>query len=115
MADPNNIPQQAQQLKEEIITPQEVAGKGDDTKMVDADQKMADPNFDKEYEIAQKNENGSGSQLSDPNPVNRKGAQAGGSASNAGTSDTQGKVDDTNSPGDSNPDDYLEMAQEITQ
>ena len=36
MADPNNVPQQAQQLKEEINTPQETAGKGDDEQMVDA-------------------------------------------------------------------------------
>lgn len=115
MADPNNIPQQAQQLKEEINTPQEVAGKGNDEQMVDADQKMAETNFDKEYEMAQNNENGSGSQSSDPNPVNRKDAEAGGSADNAGTSNTQGKVDNVDSPGDSDPDDYLEMAKEVTQ
>ena len=105
MADPNNIPQETQQLKEEINSPK---NDGEDKAKPD----MASPDFDKEYEIAQQNENGAGTQSSDPNLVNRKGAEAGGGRA-AGKS--QGKVDSIASPGDSDPDDYLDMAKELTQ
>lgn len=108
MTDPNNIPQEAQQLKEELNAPQEKAGRSEDS---DSQPEMASTDFDKEYEIAQQNENGSGTQSSDPNPVNRKDAIAGGkSDSSAGS----GTVDNVNSPGDSDPNDYLDMAKKVT-
>lgn len=105
MADPNNIPQEAQQLKEEIN-----ASKSDSEAKEKPD--MASPDFDKEYEIAQQNENGAGSQLSDPNPVNRKGAEAGGGQA---LSQNKGKVDSVDSPGDSDHNDYLDMAKDLTE
>ncbi len=103
MADPNNIPQEAQQLKEDMNSSDEQVSKRAKTD-------VASTNFDKEYEIAQQNENGSGTQSSDPNPVNRKGASAGDKSAAS-----QGKVDNIDSPGDSDPDDYMDMAKDLTQ
>ena len=110
MADPNNIPQEAQQLKEALNTPQEEDKKDGEQ---ENNPTVADTSFEKEYEIAQRNENGSGSQSSDPNPVNRKGASEGG-RTNAGESASASRVDDVNSPGDSDPDDYMDMAKAVT-
>ena len=58
--------------------------------------------------MAQENETGSGTQSSDSNPINRKGANTG---ENAATS--KGTVDDIDSPGDSDPDDYMDMAKGV--
>lgn len=116
MTDPNNIPQQAQQLKEEINAP-EKDGEAKKT------QDVASTDFDQEYEIAQKSENGSGTQSSDPNPVNRKGAKLSepapnngnvNSAGTGGNTEGSGKMGGTNSPGDSDPADYLDMAKDVT-
>lgn len=112
MADPNNVPQEAQQLTEDLESTDK------DTKNK-ASADMAKTNFDAEYEEAQQNSGGSGSQSSDPNPVNRKGGSGGtagsdGSVSSAGFSKEAGKIDDIDSPGDSDPDDYLDMAREVT-
>lgn len=113
MADPNNIPQESQQLAEDLNSPDE------DTKNK-ASANMAKTNFDAEYEEAQKNSSGSGSQSSDPNPVSRKAGSKGTAGSDsftsgtAGRSQEAGKIDDIDSPGDSDPDDYLDMAREVT-
>ena len=107
MTDPNNIPQEAKQLQEDMASTDEKT-----SKRAKAD--VASTDFDKEYDIAQDNGNGSGTQSSDPNPVNRKDASEGGSARSAGGSDSTGKVDNVDSPGDSDPDDYLDMAKDIT-
>ena len=106
MADPDNIPQQAQQLTEDLNS------EDNDTKNK-ANAEMAKTNFDAEYDEAQKNSGGSGSQSSDPNPVGRAGAGSGGDADKAGLSKDAGKVDNVDSPGDSDPDDYLNMAREV--
>ncbi len=100
MTDPNNVPQEAQQLKEDLSSPDEETSQA-------AKADVASTDFDKEYEIAQKNETGSGTQSSDSNPVNRKGANTGEKAASKGT------VDNIDSPGDSDPDDYMNMAKDI--
>ncbi len=100
MADPNNIPQEAKQLSEDLESKdEETQGK--------AKSEVAKTDFDKEYEIAVENETSAGgTQSSDPNPVTRqKEASASGQASTA-----QG----TKSPGDSDPADYLDMAEDVT-
>lgn len=107
MADPNNIPQEAQQLNNDMHSADEAVAERAKTD-------VADTNFDKEYDIAQANENGSGTQSSDPNPVNRKGGAA-GTAGKSSSTTSGGKVDNINSPGDSDPDDYLDMAKDVTQ
>ncbi len=112
MTDPNNIPQEVKQLQEDMASTDEKT-----SKRAKAD--VASTDFDKEYDIAQDNENGSGTQSSDPNPVNREDASAGGSAQDTGgsarsTGGGTGKVDNIDSPGDSDPDDYLDMAKDIT-
>lgn len=98
MADPNNVPQQADQLKEDLSASNKESRERAATDVADTD-------FDKEYEIAQANENGSGTQSSDPNPVNRKDAGAGVGKAASGS--------ETKSPGDSDPSDYLDMAKEV--
>lgn len=107
MADPNNVPQQAQQLTEDLNSQ-------DSSTQKKASNDVAKTNFDSEYEEAKANSGGSGSQSSDPNPVNRAGADSGGDAKQAGLSKEGGKVDDIDSPGDSDPDDYLDMARDVT-
>ena len=116
MADPNNIPQESQQLTEDLNSP-------DEKTKNKASADMAKTNFDAEYEEAQKNSGGSGSQSSDPNPVSRKAGNKGTAGSDsftgesegkAGRSKEAGKIDDIDSPGDSDPDDYLDMAREVT-
>ncbi len=110
MADPNNIPQESQQLSEDLNSPDE------ETKNK-ASADMAKTNFDAEYDEAQKNSGGSGTQSSDSNPVSRqaKGTASSGSATGkAGRSQEAGKIDDIDSPGDSDPDDYRDMAREVT-
>ncbi len=112
MADPNNIPQEAQQLKEDLNNPEE-----ETSQKAKAD--IATTDFDKEYDIAKQNETGSGEQSSDPNPVNRKGADAGDKTVSRGNvagdkTATKGTVDNIDSPGDSDPDDYMDMARDIT-
>jgi len=101
MADPNNVPQEAQQLQEDINSPDE-----ETSQKAKAD--VASTDFDKEYEIAQENETGSGTQSSDSNPINRKGANTGEKAATS-----KGAVDDIDSPGDSDPDDYMDMAKAV--
>ena len=120
MADPNNVPQEAQQLSEDLESTDENTKK-------QADSEMAKTNFDSEYDEAQQNSGGSGAQSSDPNPVTRKKESEGasgssttstmsseGSVSKAGLSKEAGKIDDIDSPGDSDPDDYRDMAKEVT-
>ena len=103
MADPNNVPQEAEQLSKDMTSAQQ-----------NTEQAMADTNFDKEYSMAQDNAGGSGSQSSDPNPVNRKDAEAGtGDRSNASNSANQ-PGDASNSPGDSDPAEYMDMAKDVT-
>ncbi len=100
MADPNNIPQDAKQLSEDLESKdEETQGK--------AKSEVAKTDFDKEYEIAVENEtNAGGTQSSDSNPVTRKTeARASGQTPTA-----QG----TKNPGDSDPADYLDMAKDIT-
>lgn len=89
MADPNNIPQEADQLKRDLQSEESEAT-------------TADPNFDKEFDIAQQNENGAGTQSSDPNPVNRKPAEAGAGSAASGSGDP------------SDPASYSDMAKEVT-
>ena len=105
MADPNNVPQQAQQLTEDLNSQ-------DDSTKDNATTDVAKTNFDAEYEEAQKNSGGPGSQSSDPNPVNRAGA--GSNSNQAGLSKEAGKIDNIDSPGDSDPDDYADMAKDVT-
>lgn len=84
-------------------------------------------NFDQEYETAQQNETGAGTQSSDPNPVNREPAEAGVAdskrAGNTPTSTSQtsdssasGSDDTPHSPpgGESNPAEYVDMAKDTT-
>lgn len=105
MTDKNNITQEAQQLNREIQ-------ENDDAKAGTARQ-AAEANFDREYEMAQENNNGGGTQSSDPNPVNRKSGEAGtGSMESDNTANRPG--DANNSPGDSDPADYMDMAREVT-
>ncbi len=98
MADPNNVPQQADQLKDDLNTSNKESRERAATDVANTD-------FDKEYDIAQANENGSGTQSSDPNPVNRQGAGAGAGTAGAGN--------ESKSPGDSDPSDYVDMAKEV--
>ena len=105
MTDPNNVPQEAQQLKEDLNKPKEKEGEAQKPDVANTD-------FDKEYDIAQKNETGSGTQSSDPNPVDRQGANAGDKSGNQATSGS-GAVDNIDSPGDSDPDDYMDMAKDV--
>lgn len=109
MADPNNVPQQAQQLTEDLESKDKAT-----SKKASAD--VAKTNFDEDYEEAKQNSGGSGSQSSDPNPVNRQGGAKGTAGSDSSTgggmSKDPSKIDDIDSPGDSDPDDYREMAKE---
>ncbi|MGB7084434.1 MAG: hypothetical protein WBD47_02690 [Phormidesmis sp.] len=101
MADPKNISEEAKQLSEDLESEdKEVSDK--------AKSEVASTDFDKEYEMAQQNETGAGTQSSDSNPVSRQ--KAGGSGDAASSA---GKVDDINSPGDSDPDDYMDMAKGV--
>ncbi len=100
MADPNNIPQDAKQLSEDLESKdEETQGK--------AKSAVAKTDFDKEYDIAVENEtNAGGTQSSDPNPVTRQTeAKASGQTSTA---------PGTKSPGDSDPNDYRDMAKDVT-
>ncbi len=101
MADPNNIPQEAQQLKEDLNSENEETSDK-------AKSEVASTDFDKEYDIAEHNKTGPGNQTSNPSAVGRKGTDAGDHA----TKKTQ--VDDIDSPGDSDPDDYMDMAKDVT-
>lgn len=101
MADPNNVPQEAEQLSEEL-------GSKDKETQEKAQADVANTQFDKEYEIAQQNETGSGTQSSDPNPVGRKSAESG-----TGDQSSSKTKSGTKSPGDSDPDDYRDMAKDI--
>lgn len=100
MADPNNIPQEAEQLAEDLNSQDK------DTRNA-AKSEVANTDFEKEYRIAQQNNNGSGTQSSDPIAVTRQ-------ADTAGTGQSQA-AQATHSPGDSDPSDYLDMARDITQ
>ncbi|MEM8502108.1 MAG: hypothetical protein AAF716_03030 [Cyanobacteria bacterium P01_D01_bin.1] len=116
MADPNNIPQEAQQLKEELNN----EGKENENKENESkenkskeasEQKQPDiaaTDFDKEYEIAEQNKTGPGNQTSNPSAVGRKDTDAGDHATR------ENQVDNIDSPGDSDPDDYMDMAKDIT-
>ena len=64
--------------------------------------------FDKEFDIAKDNSTGPGTQTSNPSVVGRKGTDAGDAATR------RTKVDNIDSPGDSDPDDYVDMAKDIT-
>lgn len=99
MADPNNVPQEAKQLSEDMES-------SDKETQDKAKGEVAHPDFDKEYEIAMQNENGSGHQSSDSNPVSRQKAES------AGTSGSASSV--AHSPGDSDPSDYRDMAKDVT-
>lgn len=106
MTDKNNIPQQAEQLSRAVRSKD---GEGNEK----AAEQLADTNFDKEYEMAQDNNNGSGTQSSDPNPVNRKDGAA-GTGDISGSNEANRPGDASNSPGDSDPADYMDMAREVT-
>ncbi len=101
MADPNNIPQEVEQLTEALNSEDKDTQKA-------AKSEVANTNFEKEYRIAQENSNGSGTQSSDPIAVTRQAdmPDAGDSFSSSGQA--------SKSPGDSDPSDYLEMARDIT-
>ncbi|MEO1635084.1 MAG: hypothetical protein AAFS04_08385 [Cyanobacteria bacterium J06631_9] len=99
MADPNNIPQQADQRE---------------LNSEDNNAATADIDFDKEFEIAKANENGAGSQSSDPNPVNRQGASDSVSDNQSDSSAETPDGVSANSGGPSDPDSYREMAREVT-
>ncbi|MGB3786940.1 MAG: hypothetical protein WA949_02945 [Phormidesmis sp.] len=101
MADPNNIPQEAQQLKEDLNSENEETSDK-------AKSEVASTDFEKEYDIAEHNKTGPGTQTSNPSAVGRKGTDAGDHATN------KGQVDDIDSPGDSDPDDYMDMAKDVT-
>ena len=103
MADPNNVPQEAKQLSEDMES-------SDKETQEKAKSEVAHPDFDKEYDIALQNETGSGNQSSDSNPVSRK------KASESGTSSGQPSAvgHSEHSPGDSDPSDYKDMAKEVT-
>ncbi len=99
MADPNNIPQEAGQLAEDLNSQDR------DTRNA-AKSEVAITDFEKEYRIAQQNNNGSGTQSSDPIAVTRQSGEASAGGSQIGHS--------IHSPGDSDPNDYLDMAKDIT-
>ena len=103
MADPNNVPQEAKQLSEDIES-------SDQETQEKAKSEVAHPDFDKEYDIAVQNETGSGHQSSDPNPVSRKKASEGTSGQPSSSSVGHSE----HSPGDSDPSDYMDMAKEVT-
>ena len=109
MADPNNVPQEAQQLTEDLES------KDKETSET-ASSDVAKTNFDEDYEEAKQNSGGSGSQSSDSNPVSRKGGAQGtagsSSSTGGGMSKDAEKIDDIDSPGDSDPDDYRNMAKD---
>jgi hypothetical protein len=107
MADPNNIPQEAQQLKEAISNENKEKGKGKTSEQEKPD--IASTDFDKEYEIAEQNKTGSGNQTSNPSAVGRKDTDAGDQATR------KKRVDNIDSPGDSDPDDYMDMAKDLTE
>lgn len=102
MADPNNVPQEAKQLSEDMES-------SDPETQEKAKSEVAHPDFDKEYDIALQNETGSGNQSSDPNPVSRKKASESGSS--GGQPSAVGHSE--HSPGDSDPSDYQDMAKDI--
>lgn len=104
MADSNNIPMEAKQLSEDLKS-------SDEETKNDAKSDVANANFEKEYEIAQQNENGSGTQSSDSNPVTR---QSGSTTSTSGGTQASGVSTSEHSPGDSDPKDYVDMAKDIT-
>jgi len=108
MADPNNIPQQVEQLSESLNSSDNQT-KEEAQEAKEAKAEVAKPEFDKEYDIAQQNNSESGTQSSDSNPVNRQSGEAGTGRSR---SSTLGEA--THSPGDSDPSDYLEMAKDVT-
>jgi hypothetical protein len=99
MADPNNIPQEVEQLTEDLESQDEEVSNA-------AKAEVANPSFDKEYEIAKQNSTGSGHQSSDPNPVNRAPAEEGGDVAISSAQPADGD--------DSDPADYLDMAREVT-
>ncbi len=102
MADPNNISQDAKQLSEDLESK-------DEKTQNKAKSEVAHTDFDKEYDIALENEtNAGGNQSSDPNPVTRKSeARASGQTSSTAQQGTK-------SPGDSDPNDYRDMAKDVT-
>lgn len=106
MADPNNIPQEAQQLKEELSSENKEKGNEETGEQKKPD--IASTDFDKEYEIAEENKTGPGNQTSNPSAVGRKETDAGDHATR------EKQVDNIDSPGDSDPDDYMDMAKDIT-
>jgi hypothetical protein len=103
MADPNNIPQEAEQLAEALNSQ-------DNDIRKEAKSEVANTDFEKEYSIAQQNNNGAGTQSSDPIAVNREPAAAGTGKSESATGGAA-----THSLDDSDPSDYLDMAREIGQ
>ena len=107
MADPNNVPQEAEQLSEEL--------ESEDKETQDkAKSDVADANFDKEYEIAKQNESGAGSQSRDSNPVSRESAEASTGSQATSSQATSNIGSGTNSPGDSDPNDYRDMAKDVS-
>ncbi|MBE9059675.1 hypothetical protein [cf. Phormidesmis sp. LEGE 11477] len=106
MADPNNIPQEAQQLKEELNKENQDTTENEETSE-QTKPEVADTDFDKEYDIAEQNKTGPGNQTSNPSAVGRKDTDAGDHATR------KGKVDNIDSPGDSDPDDYMDMAKDV--
>jgi hypothetical protein len=107
MADSNNIPQEAEQLAEALNS------QDNDTRK-EAKSEVANTDFEKEYSIAQQNNNGAGTQSSDPTSVNREPAAAGTGKSESSTGSSTGGAA-TYSLDDSDPSDYLAMAREIGQ
>ncbi len=105
MADSNNIPMEAQQLSEDLNS-------SDEETKNNAKSDVANADFDKEYEIAQQNENGSGTQSSDSNPVSRQSGST--TRSTGGGTQASGVSKSEHSPGDSDPKDYVDMAKDIT-
>ncbi|PZO60368.1 MAG: hypothetical protein DCF15_02050 [Phormidesmis priestleyi] len=94
---------EAKQLSEDLKS-------SDEETKNDAKSDVANANFEKEYEIAQQNENGSGTQSSDSNPVTRQS----GSISGGTQAQASGVSKSEHSPGDSDPKDYVDMAKDIT-
>ncbi|MGB3297384.1 MAG: hypothetical protein WBA76_03870 [Phormidesmis sp.] len=104
MADSNNVPQEAKQLSEDMES-------SDKETQDKAKGEVAHPDFDKEYDIAMQNENGSGHQSSDSNPVSRQKAEGAGTS---GSSASSAVGHSEHSPGDSDPSDYKDMAKDVT-
>lgn len=107
MADPNNIPQEAQQLTEELNKESQKSNGNEETSE-QTKPDIASTDFEKEYEIAQENKTGPGNQTSNPSAVGRENTDAGDHATK------KAQVDNIDSPGDSDPDDYMDMAKDIT-